>query len=363
MADQASANAIAAKVKAGASLAAAGGSAAVTSLKDQTRAAYAGIAGDKMAAAVFSAPTGAVVGPIQSDFGWVVAKVDLVRTEGGKSLAQAHSEIAAKLNIDKRKQAIEDVVDKVQNALDEGNNFAEAAAAAKIPVSTTPLLPQSGAARADPGYKLPAELAPALKTGFEIAANDPPEIVSLPNDQGYVVVSPAQIVPAAPAPLASIREQVASDWIMTQATQRAKAVAEAIAAKAARGVPLAQALKEAMRRCRRFGPSRPGESRSRCRKPRSRRRCRCCSRSRRARASWSPIPRAAASSWSRSTRSSPATPCFSQISSPRCRAELQQTASDDYAREFVAALRQDMKVKRNEAAIQALKTRLTSSGG
>ena len=43
--------------------------------------------------------------------------------------------------------------------------------------------------------------------------------------------------------------------------------------------------------------------------------------------------------------------------------ELQQTASDDYAREFVAALRQDMKVKRNEAAIQALKTRLTSSGG
>ena len=363
VADQASANAIAAKVKAGASLAAAGGNAAVTSLKDQTRAAYAGIAGDKMAAAVFSAPTGAVVGPIQSDFGWVVAKVDSVRTEGGKSLAQAHSEIAAKLNLDKRKQAIEDVVDKVQNALDEGNNFAEAAAAAKIPVSTTPLQTQSGAARADPGYKLPAELAPALKTGFEIAANDPPEIVSLPNDQGYVVVSPAQIVPAAPAPLASIRERVASDWIMIQATQRANAVAEAIAAKAARGVPLAQALKEA------DAPLPPV-------RPIAARRIQIAM-------SKTPVPPAMQMLFTLAQGKSklvpdpqgrgifvvkvdkiiPGNALLQPNLITQMQTELQQTASDDYAREFVAALRQDMKVKRNEAAIQALKTRLTSSGG
>ena len=38
--------------------------------------AYAGVAGDKAAAAVFGAPPGAVVGPVQSDFGWVVAKVE-----------------------------------------------------------------------------------------------------------------------------------------------------------------------------------------------------------------------------------------------------------------------------------------------
>ena len=57
------------------------------------------------------------------------------------------------------------MVDKVQNALDEGNNFAEAAAAAKIPVSTTPLLTQSGAARADPGYKLPAEFIEEAQSG------------------------------------------------------------------------------------------------------------------------------------------------------------------------------------------------------
>jgi peptidyl-prolyl cis-trans isomerase D len=55
--NQAAANAIAARAKGGATFAA--------------------------AAAVFAAPVGAVVGPIQTDFGWAVAKVDSVKTSGG----------------------------------------------------------------------------------------------------------------------------------------------------------------------------------------------------------------------------------------------------------------------------------------
>jgi hypothetical protein len=59
-----------------------------------------------------------------------------VNSEGGKSLAAAR-EIVTKLTADKRKQVIEDLVDKVQDALDAGNNFSEAAAQAKLPVTTT----------------------------------------------------------------------------------------------------------------------------------------------------------------------------------------------------------------------------------
>jgi peptidyl-prolyl cis-trans isomerase D len=42
--------------------------------------------------------------------------------------------------------------------------------------------------------------------------------------------------------------------------------------------------------------------------------------------------------------------------------ELQRSVAEDYARQFLAAVRADVKAKRNEAAIQAMKTRLTSSG-
>ena len=44
------------------------------------------VAGDKAAAAVFSAPNGAVVGPLQTDFGWVVVKIDGVRRRAANRL-------------------------------------------------------------------------------------------------------------------------------------------------------------------------------------------------------------------------------------------------------------------------------------
>jgi hypothetical protein len=43
--------------------------------------------------------------------------------------------------------------------------------------------------------------------------------------------------------------------------------------------------------------------------------------------------------------------------------ELKEPMSEDYAQGFLASVRNDMKLKRNDAAIAALKARLTSSGG
>ncbi|MEO6224817.1 MAG: peptidyl-prolyl cis-trans isomerase, partial [Sphingomicrobium sp.] len=243
---QASANAIAAKAKAGTALAAAAGSGgAVSTLAGQSREDYAGVAGAQAAAAVFSATSGAVVGPFKSDFGWVVVKVDSVKAVPGKTLEQARGEIAAKLVPDKRKQAIEAIVDQLQNATDDGANFTEAATQAKLPVTSTPLITAAGTSRADPAFKLPPALAPVVKTAFEIAPHDPPEIIALPGDQGYAMVAPAQVVPTAAAPLASITQLVAKQWINDQARTRAAAAARAIADKVAHGTPLDQALKAA----------------------------------------------------------------------------------------------------------------------
>lgn len=362
--DQKTANAIAERARAGGKLeaAAAGTSAAVTSAGAQTREGYAAIAGGKAAEAVFAAPSGAVVGPIQSDFGWVVVKVESVKSEGGKSLAQAHSEIAAKLTADKRKQAIEDIVDKVQNAIDEGSNFAEAAAHAKMPVTTTPLIMANGTSRVDASYKSPPELAPALKTGFEIAPNDPPEVVSLPNGQGYALVSPAEVVAAAPAPLASIRDQVATDWINEQAGQRARAAAQAIAAKAARGVPLGEAARQA-------GVALPAVQ------PLAARRIQIATAN-------GTIPPALQMLFTLAQGKS------RMVADPQRRAyfvvkvnkivpgnallqpgligqmqnELQQALSQDYESQFTNAIREEMKIKRNEAAIAAERKQITATG-
>ena len=46
----------------------------------------------------------------------------------------------------------------------------------------------------------------------------------------------------------------------------------------------------------------------------------------------------------------------------RMRAEIQQQTSDDYARQFVAAMREDLRVRRNDKAIQSMKQRFASQG-
>ena len=364
--DQATANAIAQRARGGQALAAAaapvGGNAAVTTLKDQTREAYAGVAGAKVATAVFAAPGGSVVGPVQSDFGWVVVKVDSVKAGGGKTLAQARAEIAAKLTADKRKAAIEDLVAKVQDAIDSGSNFTEAVNAAKLPVMTTPLIAANGTSRADASYKMPPELAPALKSGFDLAQNDPPDVVTLPADAGVAVVAPAQIVPAAPAPLASIREQVTTDWINDQANQRARAAATQIAAKAAGNVSLADASKS-------LGVALPAPQ------PVAARRIQVAS----ARGDVPPPLKLLFTIGAGKSQVAPnpqggffvvkvdkITPGNALLSPgliTQVQSQLGQAASEDYAQQFVADLKRQMKAKKNDSAIEAFRARLLSSGG
>jgi peptidyl-prolyl cis-trans isomerase D len=335
----------------------------VTSLTDQTRDAYANVAGDKAAAAVFAASSGAVVGPLQSDFGWIVAKVEGTKTTGGKSLADARSEIIAKLVGDKRTQAIEDVVDKVQTAVDEGSNFAEATGASKLPVTTTPLIVANGTSRADPAYRAPQELAPAIKAAFEIAPNDPPEIVTLPNDQGYALVSPAEVVPAAPAPLAGIRDRVAADWVDGEATRRAKAAATAIAAKVARGVPLAEAVKAA-------GRALPAV------RPIAARRIQIATATGEVPAALRTLftllqgksqmiadPKNRSFFVVKVDKVVPGNALLQPGLIGRMQNELTEAVTQDYAAQFMAAVRADMDVRRNQAAIAAEKQRLVSSGG
>jgi peptidyl-prolyl cis-trans isomerase D len=365
--DQATANAIAAKAKGGASLAdaakPAGANAAVTSLKDQSRQAYAGVAGDKVAGPVFSAASGAVVGPLQSDFGWVVVKVESVKTEGGKSLAQAKPEIAAKLTADKRKAAIEDIVAKLQDTVDAGHNFTEAAATAKLPVTTTPLISGNGTAPTDPSYHLSPDYVPVLKSGFDLAPSDPPDIVALASKTGYVMVSPAQVVPAAPAPLAKIHDQVAADWVNDQARQHAAAAAIGIAAKASGGMSLADAVKTA-------GIALPSVQ------PIAARRIQIAAQNGQVpaplrllftlgqgKSRMAPDPGGRGFYVVKTNTIVPGNALLQPTLISRMQTELSQSVSEEYAQQFQAAVRAEMKARRNEAAIQAEKAQLISRGG
>jgi peptidyl-prolyl cis-trans isomerase D len=363
--NQNTANAIASRARAGASFVAAtapaGLSPADISVGPQTRSEYASLAGDAVATAAFAAPSGGIVGPIQSDLGWYVVKVDSVSREGGKPLSAARSEIAAKLTADKRKEALTDLVAKIEDAIAGGSNYAEAAALAKLQVSETPLITAAGAARDNPTFHFPTELAAALRSGFDLTPDDDPVVEALPGDAGYVLVAPARIVAAAPAPLASIRSQVAEDWINQQAANRARAVASAIAAKAALGVPLAKAVAEAgialppVRpvAARRLDLSQLGDK-----VPAA---IRMLFSLGAGKSRMVADPQQRGYSIVKVNRIIPGNALTQPALIGRVQSEFQQAVSEEYARQFLAAVREAVGVRRNESAIAATRKRISGS--
>ena len=363
--DRNTANAIASRARGGSSFAAAaapaGLSAADISVGPQTRGEFAALAGNAVAAAAFAAASGAVVGPVQSDLGWHVVKIDSVRREGGKALAAARGEIAAKLTAEKRKDALTDLVTGVEDAISEGSSYSEAAALAKIPVTETPLITATGTARDNNAFRLPAELAPALRSGFELTQDDEPVVEALANQEGYALVQPSRIVPAAPAPLAGIRAQVAEDWITRQASDRAKAVASAINAKAARGVPLAKAVAEAgvaLPPVQPVGARRLDLSQMGANVPAPIRMLFSLG------AGKSQIvadPRQRGFSIVKVNRIVPGNALNQPTLIGRVQNEFQEPISDEYAREFLAAVREAMGARRNEEAIAASRKRISGS--
>ena len=333
-----------------------------TSLGAKTREELAAIAGEAIAAAAFGARQGEVIGPIRSDLGWHVIKVDEIRNQPGRPLSAVSGEIAAKLTADKRKEALEALVDKVQTAIDDGASFAEAVRAANLSATRTPAITAGGVSRAQPDFKLPDQLAPALAAGFDLGEGEEPVIESLPGDAGYALVGVDDIIAAAPAPLASIRDQVAADWKAKQARDRARAAASAIAAKVARGTPMAQAVAAAGARIP------PPQTLSKRRIELS--------------SAGGNVPPALGMMFSlaqgrsrmvadpqglgfvivKVTKIVPGNANLQPALISRTQTEFQQTAGTEYAEQMARAIQADVGVKRDDAAIGAAKRRIIGGG-
>ena len=364
--DKKAADGIAARARSGAAFAAAaapvGLSAQDVAVGAQTRAQFSNLAGDAVAGAAFAAAKGAIIGPIRSDLGWHVIKIEDVRGASGRSLAQAHDEISNLLAAGKRKEALTDLVTRVEDQIDGGSSFAEVATAARIPVVTTPAIGANGMSRTDAAYRLPADLQPALKAGFEMAADDDPEIVTLPNDAGYALVDVENIVEAAPAPLAQIRDRVREDWITRKAADRAKAVASEIAAKAARGMELGQAVAAAGAN---LSPVRPVNARRiqlNQANPDVVAPLKMLFTLTEGKSRLVADPRGRAFFVVKNIKITPGNALSNPALIAQTQAAFQQTASDELGAELLAAMKAEQGVKRNEDAIATSKQRITGPG-
>ena len=244
---EAGAKAIAAQVKAGKSLpqAAQGAGLSVSSLDAQSRAQLTSATSKAVADAVFAAKQGELVGPVRGPLGWLLLRVTAVQDKPARPLTAVRDEIVKVLRVQKEKQLLNDFTAKLEDQIADGGTFDEVAKDNGLTLETTPPLLATGKQVKDMAYVAPADVQPLLAPAFAMSADDDAQLVSITPDKRYALIAPGQIIAAAPPPLAEVKPLVQAQYKLNAGNQKAKALAEQIRAKVAKGTKLADAISQA----------------------------------------------------------------------------------------------------------------------
>lgn len=245
IADKAAAEAFAAKVKSGTAIDVAAKAIGLTAAKlpGAERKAYAEAAGADLAGQVFAAAKGATVGPVKAPLGWTIAQVDAIETIAAKTLDQARAELSGALVAAKTNKLLSDLAGKIDDAIGKKADFADLVAANKLQPLVTPALTADGRDAANPQGQPDPALAPILKAAFAADPGDDPQIVAIGQTGAFAVVALDRVVAAAPPPQAELTPILARDFTIDRARKAARVIAADVVRKVSGGMPLADALK------------------------------------------------------------------------------------------------------------------------
>ncbi len=243
----AAAKTIAAQVKGGKSLTAAaqGAGLEASTLTDQSRESLTASSSAAVANAGFTAKQGELVGPLRGSLGWVLLRVSNVKTVPARPLAAVREEIAATLRSQKQKRLLSEFTGKVEDQIADGGSFEEVVKDNGLKLETTPFLIANGKQVEDQAYQAPADVRPLLAPVFQMSQDDDAQLVPITPDQRYALAAPAEVRASAPPPLDKVKPLVLAQYKLSQGNAKAKAVAEQIRAKVAKGMKLADAVAQA----------------------------------------------------------------------------------------------------------------------
>ena len=330
-----------------------------TSLGEQSKEAFTRLANAAVANAAFSAAEGATTAPIRSELGWHIVRVDDVTTEPARPLGEVRGEIAAQIEQQKTQNALTDFAAAIEEAIADGQSLEEVARARGLELRETPPITATGQAPGNAEWRPTAEIAPLLESGFQLEPGDEPVIETIAENERFALLSVGSVTQAAAPPLAQIAPRVKADLIGRRASERARAVAASIAAKINSGTPPAEAFREAevelpapqpvkavRREIAREGGQVPPPLRMLFSLPKGKARL---------------VPAPNGQGWFVVALQEvvPGDASKEPAIAEALRGEFANILGNEYGEQFTAAVRAEAEVKRNEDALQKLKSELT----
>ncbi|MBS0474019.1 MAG: SurA N-terminal domain-containing protein [Proteobacteria bacterium] len=207
-----------------------------------TRQALSSQTSQAIADAVYGADKGKIVGPFKAPLGWTVLRVDGIENKPGRSLDQARGELSQQLALVKRRTALTDFSARIEDEFDKGASLSDVAKELGLTMSETPALLADGSVFGQQGAKAPAELARVIPAAFSMEGEKQPQLAEIEPGKTFVVFDVGTLSPAAPPPLAEIKQVISTDIQLSKGAAAAKAVAQKIEEQVRKGGDLATAI-------------------------------------------------------------------------------------------------------------------------
>lgn len=190
--------------------------------------------------AVWSMQPGEIRGPVKTEFGWHVIRLDEVRPGAVQPFDAVRTELVADYRRDRAERLFSDLQEKLDTeAFEAAGDLARVAGSLGLPVKSLVGFSRSG------GGDLGA--SPALvKAVFEPEVLRGEKLATVELAPGRVVA--LKVVAHAPPrerPFEEVREQVRAEWVAERARERARARAEELAARLAAGADWAAVAADA----------------------------------------------------------------------------------------------------------------------
>lgn len=181
---------------------------------------------DGAADGVFSAETGEVVGPLQSNLGPALFRVNAVLDAQTTSFEDARPDLRGELALDRARRVIETLAQTIDDELAAGATLEEVASTTEAELGQIEWFP--GADGEIAAYDAFREAAGQLNEG------DFPEVIQL-GDGGVFAMRLNRIQPPAPQPIEDVIDQVRQGWDTREQTAQLMAQAEELAASLVNG--------------------------------------------------------------------------------------------------------------------------------
>lgn len=176
---------------------------------------------DAAAEAVFALDQPGIVGPVDTDLGPALFRVNAVLKGQVTPFEEAREELKRELVADRARRQIDDDVTGIDDLLAGGATLEELAAETDLELGQIDFRPGT-----DTGIAAYQEFREAANS---VSKEDFPEIITLP-DGGIFALRLDSITPPALQPLSEVRTRVVSDWIAAETARRLKARAEEVRA-------------------------------------------------------------------------------------------------------------------------------------